>query len=96
MASREERLAANQREFREANERLHDLAGRLASDDIVVAFLCECADLECLGRIEISLNDYFAAHLASDHYVILPGHLRIEGEELVDDHGSYEVVTKAG
>jgi hypothetical protein len=38
-----------------------------------------------MGRVEISIDEYFVAHLAPEHYVILAGHPRIDGEVVVDD-----------
>jgi hypothetical protein len=80
---------------RSANERLQDVAGRTAQQGEVIPFLCECADADCLGRVEISIDDYFVAHLDRRHFVIMPGHQRSDGETMVADHGHYEVVRKA-
>jgi hypothetical protein len=95
MATRDQRLARNQRMSRDANERLQDVAGRMVADGKIVPFLCECADGACMGRIEVTLDDYFLAHLGPDRYLLLSGHLRTEGEKLVADHGHYEILTKA-
>jgi hypothetical protein len=95
MAARDSRQVENQDMSRSANQRLQDVAGRTAEDGIVIPFLCECADDDCLGRVEISIDEYFIAHLAPEHYVIVAGHPRIDGELVVDDRGHYEVVAKA-
>lgn len=95
MNARHDKLAENQYMSRSANERLQDVAGRTAEDGIIIPFLCECATGGCIGRVEITIDDYFIAHLNPDHYVIIPGHPRIDGEVIVHDHGHYEVVTKA-
>jgi len=96
MTSRHERLEQNQRVFRDANGRFEDVVEENAFDGVrPVPFLCECADIECRGRIEITTGDYDAAHIDSDHYVILPGHLTIAGEETVKDNVSYLVVEKS-
>ena len=95
MPSRHERLEQNQRMFRDANERFEQVVEQNALDgERTVPFLCECADLDCLGRIEITTSDYDAAHVNSDHYVILRGHPTIDGEEMVEDNVSYLVVEK--
>ena len=95
MLSRHERLEQNQKMFRNANERFEEAVEQSALDGVrPVPFLCECADIECMGRIEITTHDYDAAHIDSDHYVILPDHPTIEGEEMVEDNGSYLVVEK--
>jgi hypothetical protein len=85
----------NQSMSRSANERLRDVAGRTVQDGNVIPFLCECASDGCMGRVEITIDEYFIAHLAPDHYVIMPGHPRIDGEVVVEDRGHYEVVEKA-
>ena len=95
MPSRHERLEQNQKTFRGANDRLEDAVEENALDGVrPVPFLCECADIECRGRIEITTGDYDAAHIDSDHYIILPGHRTIDGEEMVEDNLTYLVVDK--
>lgn len=95
MTARDGKLVQNQKISRSANKRLQDVAGRSGADGKIIPFLCECAAANCLGRVEMSMDDYFLAHLAPDHFVILPGHPRIDGEVVVDDRGHYELVTKA-
>jgi hypothetical protein len=95
MAARDGRKAENQDMSRTANERLRDVAGRTAEDGIVIPFLCECAADECLGRVEISIDEYFLAHLQRDRYVIMPGHPRIDDQVVVEDRGHYEIVAMA-
>lgn len=95
MPSRHERLEHNQRMFRDANGRFEDVVEQNGFDGVrPVPFLCECADIECRGRIEITTGDYDAAHIDSNHYVVLPGHLTIAGEEIVEDNVSYLVAEK--
>ena len=48
-----------------------------------------------MGRVEASLLEYEEAHRGNDRYFILPGHPRIEGEEVLSENGRYEVVSKA-
>lgn len=95
MTARDDRLVQNQEMSRSANKRLQDVAARSDVDGRAIPFLCECADAECVGRVEMSIDAYFLAHLAPDHYVILAGHPRIDGEAVVDDRGYYQLVTKA-
>lgn len=92
MDSRDERLAENQRTFRRANERLQELAD--VQDGQRIPFLCECADIACLGRLEASLAEFEVIHEDRYRYFLLPGHLRIDGEEILERNDRYEVVTK--
>ena len=94
MLSRDERLVENQREFRYANERLDELVAQRSDRRALVPFFCECADERCLARIEMTVEDYEAAHMHSDYYIVLMGHPRTEGEELIEDKGSYQVLEK--
>lgn len=57
--------------------------------------MIEAADFGCLGRVEASFLEYEEAHGGNDRYFILPGHPRIEGEDIVSENGRYEVVSKA-
>ena len=84
----------NQREFRYANGRfftvLNDASG---PDGQLIPFLC--ADADCRGSIEITTSRYGAIHVDERDYVILPGHTRIAGEEIVEENSYYEIVKKA-
>jgi hypothetical protein len=95
MATREQRLAQNQENFRDVNKRLGEVVSRAELDGNIIPFLCECADEFCLDRIELSLSQYEDAHVLPDSYVILPGHPRIEGEEVLEHLGTLLVVQKS-
>jgi hypothetical protein len=90
---RDQRLAANQRLFRTANERLEE---RVEAYGVVesVPFLCECADAACLGQIDLSLDDYRVVRAEPNRFVILPGHAMVEGEKVIGDNVRYHVVEK--
>jgi hypothetical protein len=87
----------NQSEFRYANTRLlQALGGSDASPDgHLIPFLCECADEKCWDSVRITVDRYEAIHLDQLDYVILPGHLKIAGENILEENGFYEVVKKA-
>jgi hypothetical protein len=38
---------------------------------------------------------YEDTHTEERHYVILPGHMRIAGEEIIEENSYYDVVRKA-
>lgn len=57
--------------------------------------ICECAENDCMGRIEITAWRYEDIHEHARRYVILPGHTRIAGEEIVEENSYYEIVKKA-
>jgi len=88
-------MRENQESFRYANERLRELISDAGvTDHRHVPFLCECADEDCLGRIQATLDEFEQAHVNYDEYFILPGHSRMTGEVAIEENGRYEVVTK--
>jgi hypothetical protein len=88
-------MLENQERFRYANERLRGLVLEAGSTDHRhIPFFCECADESCRGKLNATMDEFEEAHLTSQHYFILPGHLTINGEEAIEENGRYEVVTK--
>ena len=94
MRLREERREANQRRFQLANQRLHDFVDGQLPELAPVAFLCECADEECMGRVEVTLTQWEDVTQRPNHFLIIAGHPRIEGEQVVESLGRYEAVQK--
>ena len=85
-----------QREFRYANGRFMDVVnGSATQDEQLIPFLCECAEDGCMGRIEITAWRYEDIHAEEGRYVILPGHMRIAGQEIMEENSYYEIVKKA-
>src|SRR3954451_15427733 len=96
MSTRNERREENQRQFQDANQRLHDAVENRVREDRAIPFLCECADEECAGRVEVSLSQWQAVAERENRFIILAGHPRTDGEEIVDTLGPYELVEKPG
>ena len=94
MATREERLTQNQKLFRVANERLRERVSELDTDEAPIPFLCECADDACLGRVELAPSRYQEVREHENRYMILPDHLMVEGERVIEDNGHFHVVEK--
>lgn len=91
---RNARLEENQETFRLANERLERVvAERLGGADRV-PFLCECADETCMGRIDLTLEDYRAVRAHENYFVILVDHRRSAGEEVVARRDGYDITEK--
>jgi hypothetical protein len=90
---RDTRREENQKMFRRANESLHDAAVN-ARETSTVPFLCECADVDCLGRVEVTARQWELVANEPKHYLMIAGHTRSEGEEIVGSVGKYEVARK--
>jgi hypothetical protein len=93
---REGRKASNESLFREVNERVEDTAIRWGTADGMIAFLCECADLECSERVELTVRQY--EHIRSEpaQFVLVPGHADPTLEVVTERSPGFEVVTKIG
>jgi len=60
------------------------------------AFVCECADDSCMERISLTLSEYEDLRRCATHFVVLPGHLSLEFERIVERREGYMVVEKFG
>jgi hypothetical protein len=93
VASREESRSTNQELFRAANELLEERGEKYRAGG-AIPFLCECADVECLGQIELSRVEYEQVRASENRFVILPGHARVEGERVIEDKGRFHIAEK--
>ena len=89
------RKAHNQRMFRAANERMEQVIDGQVPYAAVIPFLCECADDECRGRINMVASDYEGIHIDRDLFVVLRNHPTIAGEDVVERQDGYDIVRKA-
>ena len=94
MTSRDTRREENQKLFRKGNERLHDLVENQVDDSTPVPFLCECAAEDCQGRVQVQLAEWEAVAARPNHYLMVAGHERSEGEQIVGSVGEYDEVQK--
>jgi hypothetical protein len=94
MASRDSRREQNQKRFREANARLHDAVEAQVVGAQPVRFLCECADDECLGTVEVTLEEWETVVGKPNHYLMERGHQRSEQEEIVGSLREYDIARK--
>lgn len=92
---REKRLAANEVFFRELNEKLEKL-DRGSDDTDVLTIVCECADPDCAQRLELDHREYEAARSEPTRFVVAPGHVEPEIEEVISRTERFELVRKTG
>jgi hypothetical protein len=94
VSERVRRAAANQALFRAVNEqmrRLNDAISELTSTFVIA---CECADTRCVERIEVSPEDYLRVRESPRRFLVLPGHVFPEVEDVVAENGGHVVVEK--
>ena len=96
MVDRDVRKAENESLFRDVNERVEDTAIRWGTSEGRIAFLCECADLECTDRVELTVPEYERVRAEPAHFVISPGHADPAFEVVTATFPGFEVVAKLG
>jgi len=96
MDDRERRLAANERLFREVNERIEEAALDQGADRHTYEFLCECSNLDCDLLVPLELAEYERARTDPAVFVLAPGHGLPEIEDVVHRAARYMFVRKRG
>ncbi len=93
---RAERVARNESAARRYNRRRERFELRAIGEpgDDLVPFVCECADLDCVAAIMLTIAEFDSAHDAPDRFVVKPGHVVPEVERLIDETDRYWVVSK--
>lgn len=90
------RAARNQALFREVNERLQELATSFQEIADTAVFACECADLQCVEQIDMTMDEYQSVRREPNRFVVVPGHVFAEVENVVSENERYVVVAKIG
>jgi hypothetical protein len=85
-----ERVARNEALFREFNERVEGLAG----DSPRIELVCECGNLDCLERLELTRTTYEQVRSDPRRFVVAPGHEDTRIERVVARLAGYVVVEK--
>lgn len=75
---------------------MHEFVEGKVRESTPVPFLCECAAESCLGTVEVRLTEWEAVASRLNHFIMVAGHQRSEGEQVVGSLGEYDVVEKPG
>ena len=95
--SPEERIVKNEALFRDVNERMRTIdRGLRVPPDAAErwAFICECANVNCADRIELTLEEYEQARARADRFILVPGHERPDVERVIRRNERFAVVEK--
>lgn len=104
----ERRQIENEMIFRRSNEKvvkeLNELDAQLieddypelttTNDDMLLHFLCECSDENCVERIPVKLSTYQKLHKNRKAFILKPEHDVKEIEEVIHTKNKYIVVEK--
>src|ERR1700710_550072 len=97
---REQRVGENESRFRLVNERLRDLviddAERHGEHAEKLSVVCECGNVDCTEKFEVSLASYEWVRAGSARFVIVPGHEIPGSERIVREGTGYVIVEKFG
>lgn len=96
MERREERrLAENEVIFRQVNKDVKDFLHDVGVENLLIApFYCECSNIACHERVELTPANYERIHKNPKRFTILDGHQVPAIERVVESHKKYIVVEK--
>jgi hypothetical protein len=88
------RAAKNQALFRGANDRVKELNEAFSLVSPLGEWICECANVGCIERIEMSLDAYEAVRLYEKRFFIAPSdeHFWPDVERVIEQTDGYWVV----
>lgn len=88
--------ARQQHLFRQINERIRDFVGREPFEGDEFEILCECADHSCAMTLPVSVVGYDEVRSNVTHFINAPGHVLLDGEQIVTYTDDYVVVEMFG
>lgn len=96
MKAREERrLIENEMIFKEVNKDIDGFLHDVGVQKVLRApFYCECSDIHCTRRIDLSAAEYEGIHRNPKRFIVLNGHEDTKIERVVERRDTYEVVEK--
>jgi len=92
---RQRRIGENEVLFRQVNERVQELNRGFS---IVIEhgdYLCECGSEACVERVALTPDEYERVRTDPTHFVVKPGHVAPDVEDVLYAGEGYEVVRKS-
>ena len=94
MSDRERRRSENEVAFRNANERVREVAESFRDVSESAEFVCECGRGDCVERIRLTLEEYERIRSEPTWFFLVKGHEDIDLEGVVSEADGYLVVEK--
>lgn len=91
--SREDRIARNEDLCRDLNERK---AKWIEDGQLAAGFRCECWNLGCADRINLSRSQWKEARSRANRFVVAPGHVVADFETVVEEYPHFWLIEKHG
>jgi hypothetical protein len=98
-AERQRRAAENQSLFRKVNERVEGLNETFEALELPYGtWTCECAHLDCVEHIDMTLEEYEALRAHPNQFAIMPAqsHFVLDVDALIERTDRYWVVAMIG
>lgn len=93
---RKARVAENEAQFRDINERLEAGLRQVRHLSQLQQFVCECGERDCDQLVSLTFEEYEAVRRDSRRFAIVPGHAQPAAERVVAGNERYEVAEKLG
>jgi hypothetical protein len=94
MGTVDDRVGRNEAIFRDVNERIAELGEQY--DLGLLEIVCECADMDCIDRIELGVSEYEDARADPTRFIVVPGHIDESAERVIFEAPGYLLVQKHG
>jgi hypothetical protein len=90
--------AHNEILFREVNERVEEITEEAhgQSSPARIVFVCECGNMDCLEKIELTRSEYERIRANPKHFAVLPGHEDLRIARVVENNLRFVVAEKLG
>ena len=94
MTNRAKRLAENEASFRDVNESLRYVAAQGTATVETMRLVCECGDAACSEFVDVTATEYEGVRAVSTHFIVRPGHVAPDIEQVVVENDRFSVVRK--
>ena len=94
MGERDRRIGENEAIFRQVNERVSELNRSFSLVLDRGDYLCECGSEDCVERIALTPEEYERVRSEPTQFVVKPGHVAPDVEDVVRSEPEYEIVRK--
>ena len=88
--------ARNETFFREVNEQIEAVSQTIPATESTMEFLCECDDLGCQAKLQVTRAEYEAVRAEPTHFIVSPDHADPRVEHVVLTNERFLVVEKEG
>lgn len=94
MEDRARRVGENEALFRRVNEQIESVNEAFGSITRDFTIVCECGDASCVSQFAVTPGDYERIRADSTRFLVLPGHVIEDVEDVVERNGVFWVVEK--